>query len=345
MQFRKTRIAALAHVLPEEVLSSEEIELRLEALYGRLKLPSGRLEWMTGIQSRRMWPAGTRPSQASAWAGKKVLDQFVTRPPVDLLIHAAVSRDRLEPATAAYIHKELDLPDTVQIFDLSNACLGFLNAILVGGSMIEAGWIKTALIVAGENGRPLVEETLRTLLGGDFTRRSIRPYFANLTIGCGAVSCLLAADDFLEDTKVARLEHASIGTDGRFSNLCEGDQSVGNALVMQTDSEALLEAGIGLASLTWKRFLEEDPIRQEFNRIITHQVGKTHQNRLHQALSIDPGKDFCTYPYLGNVGSVACPITLSIAREEQAITKGDRVALLGIGSGLSSVMLSLSMEE
>lgn len=341
MQFHKTRIAALAHVLPEEELTSPQIEKNLDALYQKLKLPEGRLAWMTGIESRRMWPKGTRPSQASAWAGKKVLEQFASPPPVDLLIHAAVSRDRLEPASAAYVHKELDLPDTVQIFDLSNACLGFLNAMLVAGSMIENGWIRTALIVAGENGRPLVEETLRILSGGDFTRRSIRPYFANLTIGCGAVACLLAADGYLDEANLARLQHASIGTDGRYSNLCEGDQAFGDALVMQTDSEALLEAGIGLAALTWRRFQKEDPLGSEFDRIITHQVGKTHQARLHQALGIDPEKDFCTYPFLGNVGSVACPITLSIAEESKKLKAGDRIALLGIGSGLSSVMLSL----
>ena len=110
---------------------------------------------------------------------------------------------------------------------------------------------------------------------------------------------------------------------------------------MQTDSEALLEAGIGLAAETWQSFLEKDPSGDEFSRIITHQVGKTHQRRLHEALAVDPALDYPSYPILGNVGSVACPITLSLADEAGAIAPGSRVALLGIGSGLSSVMLAL----
>ena len=260
---------------------------------------------------------------------------------MDLLVHAAVSRDRLEPATAAYVHKALGLPRHTQIFDLSNACLGFLNAMVTAGAMIESGLIRTALIVSGENGRPLLEETIRTLLEGQFTRKTIKPFFANLTIGCGAVGMVLCHKDVMDEDAFGSLEYGVSGTDGSYSHLCEGDSSAGGGLVMQTDSEALLEAGIGLAAETWQSFLEKDSSGDEFSRIITHQVGKTHQRRLHEALAVDPALDYPSYPILGNVGSVACPITLSLADEAGAIAPGSRVALLGIGSGLSSVMLAL----
>jgi 3-oxoacyl-[acyl-carrier-protein] synthase III len=80
---------------------------------------------------------------------------------VELFIHGAVSRDMLEPATASFAHRKIGLPATAQIFDLSNACLGFLNALTVAAGLIESGQIKCALVVAGENGRPLVEQTLQ----------------------------------------------------------------------------------------------------------------------------------------------------------------------------------------
>ncbi|MFP4493324.1 MAG: 3-oxoacyl-ACP synthase III [Puniceicoccaceae bacterium] len=341
MRFERTRIAAVAHALPEEIVTSDEIEERLAPLYERLRMPVGRIEWMTGIRARRLWPEGTRASEASAAAGRAVLAKCPGAPPVDLLVHAAVSRDRLEPATAAYVHESLGLGPSAQIFDLSNACLGFLNAMVVAGGMIESGLIRTALVVAGENGRPLLERTIETLLAGDFDRKGVRPFFANLTIGCGAVAMLLCDRGVLPEGGFADLEFGVAGTDGRYSHLCEGDQAAGGGLVMQTDSEALLEAGIGLAADTWRRFRGADAEGAPFARIITHQVGKTHQRRLHEALGIDPELDFPTYPSLGNVGSVACPITLSLAEEAGALAPGGRVALLGIGSGLSSVMLAL----
>ena len=185
-------IESLAVALPAEVWTSAEIESRLSPLYERLRLPAGRLELMTGIRERRMWPAGTRPSDASAAAGRAVLARSgLGAKDVELFIHAAVSRDMLEPATASFAHRKIGLPATAQIFDVSNACLGFLNALTLAAGLIESGQIRCALVASGENGRPLVEETLRTLNNGQLSRNDIKPYFANLTIGSGAVAAIV----------------------------------------------------------------------------------------------------------------------------------------------------------
>src|SRR4051812_23497021 len=149
MKFEHVCIESLAVALPDEILSSAQIEERLRPLYERLKLPVGRLELMTGIRERRVWPAGTRASDASAAAGKAVLAKSKLRADqVELFIHSAVSRDMLEPATASFAHRKIGLPPTAQIFDVSNACLGFLNSLTVAGSMIESGQIRCALVVA-----------------------------------------------------------------------------------------------------------------------------------------------------------------------------------------------------
>ena len=52
-------------------------------------------------------------------------------------------------------------------------------------------------------------------------------------------------------------------------------------------------------------------------------------------------KDFSTYRYLGNMGTVSLPLTAALAEEREFLQPGDRVALLGIGSGLSCMMLGL----
>src|SRR5476649_109910 len=192
MLFQNTCIESLAVALPDEILTSAAIEARLRPLYERLKLPEGRLELMTGIRERRVWPAGTRPSNASAAAGKAVLAKSALRAEqVELFIHSAVCRDMMEPATAAFAHRKIGLPGTAQIFDVSNACLGFLNSLTIAAGLIESGQIKCALVVAGENGGPLVEQTLQTLLTQPLDRNGIKPFFANLTIGSGAVAAVV----------------------------------------------------------------------------------------------------------------------------------------------------------
>ena len=155
MNFNNVAIESIAYGLPEEVWTSADLEAKLATVYERLHLPEGRLELMTGIKERRFYPAATPASVASAQAGEAALAKSsVEREQIDLLIHSAVCRDRLEPATAAYVHGLLKLSGKAQIFDLSNACLGFLNAMVVAGSMIESGQIERALICSGENRLP-----------------------------------------------------------------------------------------------------------------------------------------------------------------------------------------------
>lgn len=339
MKFEHVCLEALAVALPDEVWTSADIEARLAPLYERLKLPAGRLELMTGIRERRMWPAGTRASDASAAAGRAVLAQSSLRADqVELFIHAAVSRDMLEPATASFAHRKIGLPGTAQIFDVSNACLGFLNALTIAGALIESGQIKCAMIVAGENGRPLVEQTLRTLVEQPLTRNAIKPYFANLTIGSGAVGAIVCHRSLVKG-RAHRLLGGVARAATQHSELCQGDTHGTEALAMQTDSEQLLVAGVTLARETWDTFSGEQGAA--FDRFVCHQVGSVHRRRLYETLGLDLAKDFSTFETLGNTGSVALPATLAAAVQAGAVRDGDRVGLLGIGSGLNCLMLAL----
>jgi 3-oxoacyl-[acyl-carrier-protein] synthase-3 len=111
---------------------------------------------------------------------------------------------------------------------------------------------------------------------------------------------------------------------------------------MLTDSEELLVAGIGVATRAWEQFVAATSWTADTpDRIITHQVGKAHSRELFKALGLDLTKDFTTFETLGNVGSVSCPITLATAMEQGAFCEGQRAALLGIGSGLSSIMMAV----
>jgi 3-oxoacyl-[acyl-carrier-protein] synthase III len=339
MKFENVCIESIAVALPEEIWTSAQIEERLRPLYERLKLPEGRLELMTGIRERRMWPAGTRPSDASAAAGKAVLAKSALRAEqVELFIHGAVSRDMLEPATASFAHRKIGLPGTAQIFDVSNACLGFLNAITLAAAQIEAGHIRCALIVSGENGRPLVEQTLRTLVVRPLTRNEIKPYFANLTIGSGAVAAMVCHRSLVKGRP-----HRVLGGLARaatqHSELCQGDTYGAESLAMQTDSEQLLLAGVALAKDTWNAFSAEQGAH--FDRFVCHQVGSVHRRKLYETLGLELARDFSTFETLGNTGSVALPATLALAIEAGAVREGDRIGLLGIGSGLNCLMLAL----
>ena len=342
MRFTNVCLESIAVALPDEIWTSGQIEERLAPLYPRLRLPEGRLELMSGIRERRVWPPGTRPSDASAQAARTVLSQSqIPREEIGLFVHAAVSRDMLEPASASFAHHKVGLGPSVQIFDLSNACLGFMNALSAAGGLIESGQIGAALIAAGENGRPLVEETIRTLLGGSFDRNGIKPFFANLTIGCGAAAAVVCHRSLVKG-RAHRLLGGSFRSATVHSELCQGDTAGPGGLAMQTDSERLLEAGVALARETWDDFSTATGWSQAtIDRAICHQVGRAHRRRLFEALGLDMARDYSTFETLGNMGSVSLPATLSAAVGAGAVREGDHVALMGIGSGLNCMMLAL----
>lgn len=343
MRFDDVCIEAFGHVIPGRVVRSTEIEARLAPIYARLNLSPGRLQLMSGIQERRFFEPGTRPSSVAARAGAMALSKSgIERGKIGCLIHASVCRDFLEPATASVVHHGLELSPACSAFDLSNACLGFANAMTVIGSMIERREIEAGLVVAAEDGGPLVESTIRALVGNERAGRAdLKRAYASLTIGSGGAALVLAHRSISRTNR--RLIGGALLSDTEHHVLCQGDHAQGfEGPLMQTDSEALMQAGNALALRTWARFQAELGWKTaDIDRIVTHQVGVAHRRLLLATLGLDPKLDFPTVETLGNIGSVSLPISLSLALEQGFIRDGQRVALLGIGSGLQCLMLGL----
>ena len=346
MRYSNVCIESFAYVLPDTVVTSDELERRLAPVYDRLKLPYGRLEMMTGIRERRFFAPGTLPSQVSAQAAEKALAaSSVRREDIGCLIHASVCRDFLEPATATVVHHRLGLPHSAIVFDISNACLGMLNGVIEIANRIELGQIEAGLVVAGENGAPLVETTIQSFLNDTtVTRQSFKESFASFTIGSGAAALVVAHRDLAGERR--RLAGGAARADTSANDLCRGDvdmgMGAGSRPIMRTGSEELMKAGCALAAETWKEASAAlGWTGADVSRFFCHQVGAAHSRLMYESCGLDRSKDFSTYEFLGNMGSVSWPITMAIAAERGLVKPGDRVMLMGIGSGVNCIMLGV----
>jgi acyl-CoA:acyl-CoA alkyltransferase len=343
MRFKNVRVAGLGHVLAPDRVTSLELEARLQPLYERFHLNPGRIEMMSGIKERRYWKPGTPPSEEATKAGRIALQKSGVDPRrIGCLIHASVSRDFLEPATAAIVHHHLGMRDDCTLFDISNACLGVANGMVVVANMIDAGQIEAGMIVAGEDGRPLVDATIDSLLHDEnLTKAALKEAFASLTIGSGAAAVILERSD--ADRPTPRLIGASALSATEHNVLCRGGtDGKHEGPLMRTDSEALLVAGDKLASRTFRCLLDDlDWKLEEIDRIVTHQVGVAHKRVLFETMGVDEAIDYPTLEELGNMASVSLPLTLSKAVEVEFIEPGHKVVMLGIGSGLNCLMLGL----
>jgi len=350
MRYQNVCIESFGYTLPDEVVTSDDIERRLQPLYERLRLPEGRLELMTGIAQRRFWKPGTLPSDKSVESANKAIAAVgIDREYIGALVHASVCRDHLEPATACRVHHLLGLSPRCMIYDVSNACLGVLNGMVQVANMIELGQIRAGIVVGTESGRHLVENTIASLNAAtSLTRRQVKTAMASLTIGSGSCAVLLV-DRRLSRTD-NRMTTAMVRAQTENHQLCHSgrDEAVsgGMAPLMETDSERLMHEGIHTGAETFPDFLAEaNWTREQIDRTFCHQVGGTHRKLMLEALGLDEHLDFPTVHWLGNTGSVALPTAMAIALERDVVQPDQRVAMLGIGSGINCLMIGATWQR
>ena len=315
------------------IVTSAELDDRLSEVYRRTRMRAGLLEGLVGIRERRRWGDDQSFTDGAVAAGRAALAASgVAAGDVGLLINTSLSRRWLEPSTAVVIHDALGLPPSCQNFDVTNACLGFMNGMEIAAAMIDAGLVEHALVVDSEDSQPVQESTIKRLSTGDITSRDLMSEFAALTLGSGAVAMVMGrADQHPEGHRVvAGVSRAAT----QHHELCVGDNET-----MKTDLKGLLDAGLELSSGLWAEASGEFGWDSGISRYFVHQISQVHTDAICQRLGIDPERVPRSFPEYGNIGPASVPFTLAGGRED--LHPGDRILLMGIGSGLNASCLEI----
>ena len=337
MKYTKVFIDAIGYELGPSVVTSAELEQRILPMLDALHIPPGQLEALTGIRERRWWNPGFALSEGAARAARKALEQAgLTSADLGALIYAGVCREHSEPATATAVADLLGVKPATAVFDISNACLGVLNGILDIANRIELGQLKAGMVVSCESSREINDSMIAAMLA-DRSFDNFRLSLATLTGGSRAVAVVLTDGSF----DGGQNKHKLLG--GVYRSACEHNKlCIWHRDKMSTDATAVLKHGVALGRQTWADLLAALDMRaDEFGKVICHQVGGAHKKNVLDALRIPENKDFSTYEYLGNMGTVALPAAAAIASEREFLNPGDNVAFLGIGSGLNTIMLGV----
>lgn len=379
MNYNRVHLEAIGYELAPVVVSTAELESRIAPVYQALNMSPGQLELLTGISERRWWEPGYPVSQGAAAAAKKALAAAdFSAADVDVLIYAGVCREQYEPATACAVANELKINPDATIYDLSNACLGVLNGIVDVANRIELGQARAGLVVSAETAREINENVIDQMIRSksvEFFRESI----ATLTGGSGAVAVLVVGEEFsrekrrkllggvtqnapeyhslcrwgvktLMPTAVSAVErvfgHQAKSLVQRGIDLGQKGIDLGLRHVMvpfmETHAGEVLKYGVDVGLRTWKKFLHKFSWQSDhLDKVICHQVGAGHQDAMLKAFGIPPEKNFSTFEFLGNMGTVSLPLTAALAEEREFLKPGDNVGFLGIGSGLNCLMLGI----
>ena len=348
-RFKHVCIEAVAVHLPKKEVTSAALEDLLAPIYDRLKIPFGTLERLTGIKTRRFWDATVRPSEAATAVAKQVLEKVNhLRDHIKALFNCSVTRDYFEPATAAIVHRNLNLDEQSVVMDISNACMGFVNGIMMLGNLIESGAVKAGVLVSGENVASMVDSSVNYILGKEnIDRDELIKLLPTFTLGCAAVAFVMCHDS------ISATQHHILGGVARsatqFNDLCEGngDHSFFQSNkdfnpIMYTESSKIISNAAKLGARTWKDTSEVlGWNRDDIDHIFCHQVGRQVNEAFYEEMGLDIQKEHTIYQKYGNLVSAALPVAFAEGVVDKDVKKGDKILLTGFGSGLNSLFVGV----
>ncbi len=329
-------LIALAHWAPENVQTVEEIEGGITFFPGSLL----ELNRRTGLKEKHICDKDTRVIDLAM----KAVDELIMKKTydgrpipleeIDLIIYfSGISREYEEPATAVLIQDRLGLSGQMA-FDVSDACMGFIDAWCIADAMIATKRIRMALLVSAEKTSVLSENALKIVnAGGD-----IMDQFSSFTMADGAVAAVIGPQS--SGTKGINLMAGARESYGEYNSLCflksyfEG--------IMRSQPKQLFEAALSkflpvteavLSRLDWNK--------DTIDLFITHQPAIPAMKKGAEMLGVSYEKAGVTFPEYGNIGAVSVPFTLSFSLAEQTEWKKQRIMCIALASGIGIGVLGL----
>ncbi|MEN6364155.1 MAG: 3-oxoacyl-ACP synthase, partial [Rectinema sp.] len=137
-------IRSIAAHVPEQRVSNDDLALRLDTSD----------EWIrshTGIGARHFAPDGVLTSDMAASAALAALEKARISPKnLDLIVVASATPDYFGfPATACVVQDKIGAHGCAA-FDVTAGCTGFIYALNIAASMLEAGKGRNALVIGAE---------------------------------------------------------------------------------------------------------------------------------------------------------------------------------------------------
>ncbi len=320
-----SQIAGVGIYLPEERISSISLmeEIQAEKRFG---IPLNWVDRRIGIVERRFADSRAEPSDLATRASITALAKAGIEPKhLDMIIYCGIEKDFMEPSTAHIIQKKLGC-DAV-CMDVSNACQGVVSGMTVADALISTGAIETALICSGERASKVVKQFIHKI--NTEPDEYFRDRFGVMTVGDAGSAVVLSRNEAQSSSGIKAMHFDSRGEYAEFCFYRYGESGIEGQMLMKGITDTINQVHTEMMPATY-RDLDWQP--QDVDYMICHQVGKKSVTDLCEISSVPLEKTPLTYMYLGNTASCSIPIALDYANAK----RGDRILMMGGGSGLAS---------
>lgn len=302
------KIRGLGHQVPEHVLSNQDLE----------KMMDTSDEWIktrTGI-SRRHISRGETLLSMSAEAARAAMEQAgITVDQIGACIVATLTPDKLIPAAACELQKELGMPEDIIAFDLNAACSGFVFALHTMEGLLASSERKFGLVIGAEELSHIVnwDDRGTCILFGDGAGAAIVEYRDDWET-MPFVSGVRGDDELLYAPGPGQKEPTLIAMEGK--------------KVFRFAVETIPASIHKLLSRTGKTM-------EEIDYFILHQANARILDSAAKKCQIPQEKLGKNLQEYGNTSAASVPILMSESFQSGKIGSGDQLMLVAFGGGMT----------
>ncbi len=325
-----TKISGTGGYLPETIFTNADWEKRVNTSD----------EWIvdrTGIKSRHIASKDETASNMGAQAALKALDMAsVDAKEIELIIVATGSPDKIFPATACLIQKQLNIPTCIA-FDIQAACSGFIYALSIADQYIKSGAIKKALVVGTELMSRLIDWSDRNtcVLFGDGAGAVV----LEASDSPGVLSTHLYADGHYDD--ILYVDNMQLGDHVKTSPCVQVSENFNTPLdklqpYVQMQGQKVFKLAVAKLGELVKETLKFHQLdAQSIDWLVPHQANSRIIKATADKLGMPMSKVISTVETHSNTSSASIPLALDVAVRDGRIKKGQLILFEAIGGGMT----------
>lgn len=312
MKLVPSQIIGTGHYTPAKILHNSELANNFNVTE----------EWIhsrTGIHSRYIATEEQVTSEIALYAALNAIDEANINPEeIDMIIFCTITPDKLCPSTACVLQDKLKAYNAV-CFDLVAACAGFVFGLATAYQYISTGMYKTVLVV----GADLLSRFT------DYSNKS-----SSILFGDGAGAVIIRASD--ENS----FFNFKLGSDGSLREMIyipsSGTEKSDEKPYLTLKGKEVFKWAVNNIPDIITESVDEAGLKiSEIDSFLIHQANKRISKAIMERLNISEKKFPCNISEYGNTSAASIPILLSQSVKNGKIKKGNKVLMVGFGSGMS----------
>jgi 3-oxoacyl-[acyl-carrier-protein] synthase-3 len=319
-------IIGIGSYLPQNILTNYDLERMVDTTD----------EWIysrTGIKERRIAGENEFTSTMAVKAAEKAIKMSGISPQkIDLIVFCTITPDYPIPCTAGILSKELGIKNAGGM-DINTACSGFIYGISIADTFLKSKKANYVLVVCSDKLSAIT----------DYQDRSSCILFGD---GAGAVVMTRTEKFGLLDFKLGLIgdEYDKIVIPAGGSRNPASEKTVKERMhFMKLQGREVFKLAVKYMGQALKEILEKNEITLDMvDWIVPHQANRRITEAICEHFKIPKEKVYDNIEFVGNTSGGSIAIALDEMLEKGLLKKGQLIALVALGAGITygSALLS-----